>query len=108
MVKFRNRVLEEEYTDYIKHNKLTGREKKALRQWVATGHSVYQNPDNCVDEYFNEEDYITNMRRSNEDYEIECVWSPYEHDLVCVRRKAEKNIEECNMEECNMEEDLPF
>ena len=85
-------------------------EKKELRQWVATGHSVYENPDNCVDEYFNTEDYITNMRHSNEDYEFEFVWSPYENDLVCVRRKPEKEKEdkEEKDEECDVEEDLPF
>lgn len=34
----------EEYNSYIQENQMTPYERKVLRKWVASGHSVYQSP----------------------------------------------------------------
>jgi hypothetical protein len=36
-------MLEEELKEYLKDTKMTPKERKALREWVAAGHSVHEN-----------------------------------------------------------------
>ncbi|WP_026508604.1 hypothetical protein [Butyrivibrio sp. MC2013] len=36
-------MLDEELREYLKVTKMTAKERKALREWVATGHSVHEN-----------------------------------------------------------------
>lgn len=37
-------LLEKQYKEYIKQKPMTKKEKKALKEWVKEGHSVYENP----------------------------------------------------------------
>ena len=117
MLKFRGYVPEErreylqkEYDEFVKKNKLKNDEKKELRQWVITGHSVYDNPDGFVNGYLEETDFVTNMRleRDRNEYEEEYVWSPYADDLVCIRKKKEKKKKEKVTESEDYEEEIPF
>lgn len=39
--------LEDEYWPYVAKTPMTTRERRALRRWVRTGHSVYQSPPSC-------------------------------------------------------------
>lgn len=36
-------LLDEELKEYLKETKMTPKERKALREWVTTGHSVHEN-----------------------------------------------------------------
>ena len=36
-------ILEKQYKEYIKVTPITKKEKRALREWVKAGHSVYEN-----------------------------------------------------------------
>ncbi len=36
-------MLDEELKEYLQVTKMTAKERKALRKWVATGHSVHEN-----------------------------------------------------------------
>lgn len=36
-------MLDEELKEYLQVTKMTAKERKALREWVATGHSVHEN-----------------------------------------------------------------
>lgn len=40
-------LLENQYKEYIKTTPMTKKEKRALREWVKDGHSVYEN-DSCA------------------------------------------------------------
>lgn len=37
-------VLRFEFTDYVSRTPMSSREERALRKWVSSGHSVYENP----------------------------------------------------------------
>ena len=43
-------ALNEELKEYLKETKMTARERKALREWVAAGHSVHENNAMAVSE----------------------------------------------------------
>ena len=43
-------MLNEELKEYLKVTKITARERKALREWVAAGHSVHENNAMAVSE----------------------------------------------------------
>lgn len=36
-------ILEKQYKEYIKSTPMTKKERRALREWVKSGHSVYEN-----------------------------------------------------------------
>ena len=117
MLKFRKyvpeetrEVLQKEYDEYIKRHKLKGSEKKELRQWVITGHSVYDNPGDYVNGYLEEVDFVTNMRleRDDDEYERECVWSPNADDLVYIRKEKVKQQTVEKIVSDDYDEELPF
>ena len=43
-------MLDEELKEYLKDTKITAKERKALREWVAAGHSVHENNAMAVSE----------------------------------------------------------
>ena len=40
--------LEKQFNDYVKSTPMNKKERQALKEWVETGYSVYQNPYNGV------------------------------------------------------------
>lgn len=43
--RWRREFLEKQFKEYIKDTSMTKKEEQALREWVAEGNSVYENPD---------------------------------------------------------------
>jgi hypothetical protein len=67
-------ILNKELKKYMETVKdLTADEKKKLRKWVSSGHSVYDNPYDMCDERGEAMDYIKAIRLCEEDF-----WDDFE------------------------------
>lgn len=57
----------EQYNSYIRTNRTTPKERKALRKWVASGHSVYENPGSrYICDQYPPQDYLEVYRQDRE------------------------------------------
>ena len=76
--------LENQYKEYVKSKNMTSRERTALREWVADGNSVYNNPMGLWKDGFHPAEFLEVYR--DEGLRFRCknnVWSrlrgsPYE------------------------------
>ena len=54
--------LSKEYNDYVQKTPMTPDERKAVREWVSMGNSVYENSFMMCDEYGKPEEYLVEYR----------------------------------------------
>lgn len=83
-VKRANReLLEKQFKEFVRTNKLSKKEIRELREWVADGNSPYDNPIDIYDELGIPYDYITALNMMDELEEDENVFQLFfQYDAV--------------------------
>ena len=94
-MKIRRRLPEEmkarlsrEYEEYVRKTPMNKKEKSALREWVKSGHSVYENEAGALTEDGCPVDFLT-MRRNSQEVELE--YDGWSDEFILVSRKANDN-----------------
>lgn len=105
------KYLQEQFEDFIRTNKMTKQEVKALKEWMKDGNSAYDNPGGICNEDFCPEDFLTYYRYDNDGYEyqFDSDWNPYCNDICQIRKErlGKKQEVRCRLDFFG-DEDLPF
>lgn len=87
-VKRANReLLEKQFKEFIRTNTLSKKEIRELREWVANGHSPYDNNLDFCNEYMIPFDYITASRLMDDSggYHVTCHYNTQTESIAfCV------------------------
>lgn len=75
-------ILERQYSEYLRNNKLSKKEKPLLYEWICTGRSPYDNELGLYGTDGIPIDFITAMRIDNCPEKITTEWDPYIDDII--------------------------
>ena len=85
--------LEIELNEYLKTTPVNAEELAALKEWVADGNSVYDNPSMATDEQGNPCDFLLDYRYHAEIYkELDCL-SGKEKEIYLARLRGEETLD---------------
>lgn len=117
-VKRANReLLEKQFKEFIRTNTLSKKEIRELREWVANGHSPYDNNFDFCNEYMIPFDYITASRLmdDSEGYHVTCHYNTQTESIAfCVEFDDVNDIDSVKINDDVDDsidiraEDLPF
>lgn len=109
-VKRANReLLEKQFKEYVRENPMSKKEIRELREWVADGHSPYDNDFDFCNEYMIPFDYITASRLmdDSEGYRISSQYNTQTDSIVlCVHFDDIDDIDDIDNVKVDVDDDI--